>query len=79
MDKLTKALKKLSNKERKAVAGVLKQLIAGDFSDLDLKKLKGYEDVFRVRKGSVRILFRLQRGDVQLIVIDRRREDTYKL
>ncbi|MEK7614028.1 MAG: hypothetical protein AAB439_04105 [Patescibacteria group bacterium] len=78
MDKITKALQRLSNKERKAVAVILEQLIARDFSHLNVKKLKGYEDVFRVRKGDVRILFKLQRDVVRLIAIDRRKEDTYK-
>jgi len=78
MDKINKALKKLSVKERKVVSDILAQLLDGDFSRLDLKKLKGYEDIFRVRKSTIRIIFKLDKGGIRLISIDRRKEDTYK-
>lgn len=79
MDKIVKALKKLSPKERSIVSGVIEKIAVGDFSRLDLKKLKGYNDIFRIRKGNIRIIFRLDSGDIKIISIDKRKEDTYKL
>ena len=71
--------KKLSKKERKVISVILNKLIKEDFSSLNLKKLKGYDDIFRVRKSSLRIIFRQTKKDIKLLSIDRRNEDTYKL
>ena len=79
MDKIDKALKKLSKKERKTVSNILTKLIKKDFSGLNLKKLKGYNDIFRAKKGSLRIIFRQEKNNIKLLSIDRRSESTYKL
>lgn len=79
MDKIAKALKKLSKNERDAVRLLLIRIQQKDYKALDLKKLKGYNDIFRVRKGRVRIIFRLNNGDVFVLAIERRSDTTYNL
>lgn len=78
MDKIDKALQKFSAKERKQIKQVLNRLYSKRFQGLDIKKLKAREDIFRVRKGDLRIIYRLDNDDIFILAIDRRREDTYK-
>lgn len=79
MDKIEKALRKLSAKEKLEIKGILMRLSLGNTKAMDVKKLKGREDIFRVRKGNVRILYRVENKKIFILSIDRRREDTYKL
>ncbi len=78
MDKIEKELFKLSGKERGQIKKILIKLNAGDFVGLDVKKLKGRESIFRVRKGNFRIIYRLQGKDIFILIIQRRHKDTYK-
>lgn len=79
MDKIAKALGKLNPKERGQIKGLLLRLRSGGTANLDTKKLKGREDIFRVRKGDFRILYRLEGGAIFVLAIERRNEGTYKL
>lgn len=79
MDKLEKALRKLSQKEKDRLKIILSQLVAGDLLGLDIRKLKGREDIFRVSKGDLRIIYRKEAvGKIDILAIRRRKEDTYK-
>lgn len=78
MDKIGKALKRLSDKERRWVKQILKQLSTDDHKGLNTTKLKGREDIFRARKGRIRIIYRLKDGDIFILLIERRSEKTYK-
>jgi len=78
MDKIDKALQKFSAKEKKQIKQTLSQLYSRNFQGLDIKKLKAREDIFRVKKGNLRIIYRLENDDIFILTIDRRREDTYK-
>ena len=60
MDKIEKALQKLSHKERLALKELLEKLYSGKTKGLDIAKLKGYDNIFRVRKGKMRIIFKRQ-------------------
>lgn len=77
MDKIKKALNKLSPKERRRLKKILFQIDAGDFQGLNLKKLKGRNDVFRVRKGNIRIIFRKKDNSIKILSIERRGSKTY--
>lgn len=80
MDKIKKALRKLTVGERKQVNVILCQLKTVITKGLDIKKLKGYGDIFRVRKGAIRILYRIDnKGKIFILAIERRRENTYKI
>ncbi len=79
MDRIRKALEKLSKKEIKRVKDGLQKLKKRPWPEnLDIKKLKGREDIFRLRKGSIRIIFRVSNNKVFLLKIERRNSDTYK-
>ena len=79
MDRIAKELGKLTVKEREKLKDILGRIQQGKFLGLDLKKLRGREDVFRVRKGSIWIIFRvLGNGDVFILAVERRAEKTYR-
>jgi len=78
MNKLEKALAKLSAKEQKKTKAVLTQIKLGDIASFDTKKLKGYKNVFRVRVGSIRIVYKKVDDDISLLLIDKRNDNTYK-
>ncbi len=78
MDKIKKTLRKLTSKERDRVKGILKQLNSRNISGLDIKKLKGREDIFRARKGDIRIIYQLTKKGIFILAIERRSEKTYK-
>ncbi|MFH1841316.1 MAG: hypothetical protein ABH800_00965 [Candidatus Nealsonbacteria bacterium] len=79
MDKIKKALKKLTEKERKEIKNILIKLKSRCIGDLDTKKLKGRDDIFRIRKGKIRIIYKLnKKGSVFILSIERRNDTTYK-
>ena len=78
MDKIAKALLRLNAKERESVKKILLSISAGKFEGLHIKKLRGRKDIFRARKGKVRIIYRVKSGSVFILVIERRSEKTYR-
>lgn len=78
VDRIDKQLKKLSEKQRRTFEKLIEQVLLGDTKKLDLKKLKGRDDVYRVRKGAFRIIFRKdESGDVKIIAFENRSDTTY--
>jgi mRNA-degrading endonuclease RelE of RelBE toxin-antitoxin system len=77
MDAIEKALKKLNAKECSWVREILEKLASNKTWGLDIKKLQGRDDIFRVRKGDIRIVFRKNEGAVSILLIERRSEKTY--
>jgi len=54
MDKLAKLLKKLSKTEREHLEEILTLLTAGNAESLDIKKLKGTNNVYRAGRNASR-------------------------
>lgn len=78
MDKLEKALARLSTQERAWVREILVRLQSGEIKGLNIKKLRGRDDIFRVRKGDVRLIYQMREKEILLLVVDRENEKTYK-
>lgn len=78
MDRVEKALRKLSRYERERVRQVLERLQRKDVRGLDVQKLKGRNDIFRVRKGDMRIIFRIAGDAIFVLAVERRSEKTYR-
>ncbi len=79
MDKIAQALACLFKRERLVVRSVLEKIQEDALTRFDVKKLVGSQDIFRVRKGDIRILFRRHKGGAILILaIERRTESTYR-
>lgn len=80
MNKIQKFLKKLSLRERIEIEKILNLIYHQKFQGLDIKKLKGRNDIYRVRKGQLRIIFLiLEKGNIYLIDISKRNDTTYNL
>lgn len=77
MDKIEKALRKLTDGERVVVRNILQKLYSRQTRGLNISRLKGYPDIYRVRKGRLRIIFRMSDNDIYLLKIDRRSDTTY--
>lgn len=78
-DKIEKFRRKLDAKRRATLDDVLARIAVGDFSSLDVTKLKGTVNRYRVRKGNIRIQCSLDKmGRAIGIDVDWRNEGTYK-
>jgi len=77
-DKIDKQIEKLSDQEQQWVKKIFQKLKSGDTKHLDIKKLKGRDDIFRVRKGDVRVIYRRAEDSIFILTVERRNEDTYK-
>ena len=78
MDKIAKALNNLSPQERELIKSILLKIRANSLSGFDLKKLKNCDNIFRVRKGKLRIIFKRQtNGQCFILAIERRSDKTY--
>ena len=78
MDKNQKFIKRLSKKEFTVLQSVLQQIEDKETTNLDIKKLTGHLDIFRVRVGTIRIIFISNRDTNEILDIGRRNEQTYR-
>ncbi len=79
MDKIAKALKKFSPKEREEIKEILLKLKNNSLNRFDIKKLKGSDDIFRIRKGDIRIIYKIDKNDnLFILAVERRSDNTYK-
>ena len=77
-DAITKFITKLSKNERLVILGIIKKITSNNLTGLQIKKLVGSNDIFRVRKGKFRIIYRKTKTDCIVISVDRRSETTYR-
>ncbi|MEK7167136.1 MAG: hypothetical protein AAB732_01870 [Patescibacteria group bacterium] len=78
MDKIDKALQNLSLREKKLIKSILLKIKINSLSGFDLKKLKNCNNIFRIRKGKLRIIFKKQtNGQCFILAIERRSDKTY--
>jgi len=68
MDKISKAIQKLNSKDALKIADVIELLIQGKLDTLDIKRLKDRQDIFRVRVGTYRIIFKQKKGKVFILL-----------
>lgn len=78
MNKLEKFFEKLDSKERIFLLGLTSRVKAGDLQGLNIKKLEGETNVFRLKKGDFRIIYSKNGQNIDLISVTRRSEKTYR-
>ncbi len=77
-DRIEKLLKKLSGKQREQLTSLIEIILTGELSGMDLKKLKGRADAYRVRKGDFRIIFTMKSSvEIRIVAVERRMDTTY--
>ena len=78
MDKAKKFLKKLSETQQDEIDKILYKIEHGEIQGLDIKKLKGRQNLYRVRIGDIRIVFYKEGGISNVIFIGRRGDSKYE-
>ncbi|OGZ28317.1 MAG: hypothetical protein A2931_01255 [Candidatus Niyogibacteria bacterium RIFCSPLOWO2_01_FULL_45_48] len=80
MKNFERELKKFSQKEIRRIEFLLRKIIVKNFKGLDLKKLKGLKNIFRLRKGRIRVIFSLEdKKEPRILAIERKSDTTYNL
>ncbi len=74
---LVKLLKKFNKEEKEFLIVIINKLLNSELKDLDVKKLKGFDNIFRVRKGKLRIIFSKENKEIYIMAIERRSDSTY--
>lgn len=79
MDKIDKALVKLTKKQRDQLFTKFNLLCIGQFEGLNIKKMKGYRNLYRLRVGNVRLIYKQTVGKQPVIMyIGKRDDQTYR-
>jgi mRNA-degrading endonuclease RelE of RelBE toxin-antitoxin system len=78
MGKIEKQLRNIPEKYRERIFTAIEQLMVRNFSALDRKQLKGFDNIFRVRVGNYRIIYFDDGTGIFLKAIRRRNEATYR-
>ncbi len=76
-DRIQKTLQKISEKERRAIEQLISHIVRGDLAHLEIQKLQGMEDVYRVRKGELRIIFQKVKQEFRILAIEHCGDTTY--
>lgn len=58
MDQIEKFIKRLDKKLAQLIATILADIVELKLKNYDVKKMKGYKDLFRIRTGNIRIIFK---------------------
>jgi mRNA-degrading endonuclease RelE of RelBE toxin-antitoxin system len=78
MDQIEKVLRKFSLADKQEVKRISVLIKARNLLNLNLKKLQGHTDIYRVRKGKIRIIFRDNKKNIPtVLIVGRRNDNTY--
>ena len=77
-DKIEKFLAKLSGRELLSVQAAIIDILNKDLAHLDVKPLAGSRGTYRVRKGRIRIIFRMRNEEVKILAVANRDDKTYR-
>ena len=79
MNRIQKFLSKLNKKERVVADELIARILSSELYDLNVKKLRGFSSLYRVRKGDLRIIFSQSDRGVNILDVSRRNDSTYNL
>lgn len=78
MNKVDKVLLKIPKEYRIKILNTLSLIKNKKVENLDIKKLKGLSNLYRVRIGDYRIQFKITSEDIFILDISKRNDNTYK-
>jgi mRNA-degrading endonuclease RelE of RelBE toxin-antitoxin system len=79
MDKIDKALLNLTEKQRGQIYEKFSLVCLGNIKGLNIKKMKGHSDLYRLRVGNIRLIYRHNNNHEPIIIFIGKRDDqTYK-
>lgn len=78
VDRIRKILKRLPSKQQAQLLEIIRRIKENRLTGLDIKKLQARDDVYRVRKGLFRVIFRKDSNiENAIIAVERRSDTTY--
>lgn len=77
MNKIDKFLAKIDPKTRLLLEEIIFRILKNNIDNLDVKKLSGKKDMYRIRIGNIRIVFEKHNGKNFLHDLSFRSEQTY--
>ena len=78
MERIKKFLRKLPETQQDEIDGILYEIEHGETQGLDVKKLKGHKNLYRIRVGDIRIVFSKENRSFNIIFIGRRGDSKYQ-
>lgn len=79
VERIRKILRRLDARRRQRLDAVILAISQDDLLGLDVKKLKGRDDAYRVRVGDYRVIFLKRPMRIpEIIAIEHRSESTYR-
>jgi mRNA-degrading endonuclease RelE of RelBE toxin-antitoxin system len=77
MDKIEKLFRRIPKRDRLRIQEILLRIKNRDYKDLKRQKLKGYENIYRIRTGNYRIIYFDDGEEIILKAVKKRDEATY--
>jgi mRNA-degrading endonuclease RelE of RelBE toxin-antitoxin system len=77
-DEITKFLAHLPPKQLAVALKLMKSIETNNINFQDSKKLSGSKDIFRLRKGTFRIIYKQNKNETVILSVTRRTEKTYR-
>jgi mRNA-degrading endonuclease RelE of RelBE toxin-antitoxin system len=77
VDKIDKFLRKLSAQDRERLDSIIERIVLNNLASLDVRKLKGRPNEYRLRVGQIRIIFLRVRKINIITDIQFRNDHTY--
>ncbi len=72
-------MRKIPERQRKQIEHLIEMIMGGKTTGLDIKKLRGAKNVYRARKGDIRIIYHFSDGEIVIIAIEKRSDTTYNI
>jgi len=78
MNKLQKFLSKLNPEERIVANELIDKIISNNTVGLNVKKLKGSDNLYRIRKGDLRLIYlKNENGIISILDAGKKNDTTY--
>lgn len=78
MDRMAKALRRLPKPRLREILKLIDRIESGDVAGIDIVKLRGYQSLYRVRTGGLRLIVIKKNGNYRAVTLENRSERTYK-
>ena len=78
MDKIKKVLRKYPRKTQLMLKAIFDEILSGKTDGYDVVKLTGMRNLYRIRKGDFRIIFKMSGENFEIVRITTRGDTTHK-
>lgn len=78
MDEIKKALAKLPKEYKNTFDIIMLRLLVRNFTGLNIAKMKSHKDIYRLKHGRLRVIFRMNGEQLLVLQVGLRSEKTYR-